>query len=398
MKYSRKIIVRGLFLLLPATLLPLNVSLAAIEEFSPYAYGRVVHDSNIFRVSGDTTDQQSDTIGHLGVGLESDWKLSRQHLLLDALVDRAKYDGQGQLDHTYIDGLANWAWQVGNLWDGNLGYEYKKELSSFTEQLVPTKDMRTTHRGFWNGGYQIHPDWKVSAGVDYADVSYQDRNFLDRKTTTGSLAVQYKNTRNTYVGVAGDYAKNDLKDLEIAPGTSVNSDYNVATISGIFSWEGSEKSSLEARLGYTDVRYDDLNDLDFQGTTGRLIYHWTLTEKTRMDAEIWRETTSLNNEITSYVLQKGVSIKPVWLATPKIKVRGRVAYTNDDFKARNDVAAAVGVQRRNDDTWKYGIGTTWSPRPYFNLSLDYRRETRDSSINARDYNDDMFIATIRFQL
>jgi hypothetical protein len=377
--------------------LPVNVSLAAIEKFNPYAYGKVVYDSNIFRVSGDTQDQQSDTVGHVGAGVKSDWKLSRQHLLLDALVDRAEYDSRSELDHTRLDGTAAWAWQVGSLWDGNLGYGYKKELSSFTQQLVPTKDMRTTHRGFWSGGYQIHPDWKILAGLDYADVSYQDRNFLDRKTTTGALAVQYRNTRNTYVGVAADYARNDLKGFEIAPGISVNSDYDVATISGTFRWEGSEKSTLEAKLGYTDVRYDDLHDLDFQGTTGRLIYHWTLTAKTRMDIEIWRETTSLYDEITSYVLQKGIRVAPSWAATPKISVRGSVVYTTDDFKARNDVASLAGLERRNDDTWSYNIGATWSPRQYFNLSLTYDRETRDSSIDFRDYNDDRISVTARLQ-
>ncbi len=392
MRHFRGIIISGLFLL-PVVLLPVNVCLAAIEKFNPYVYGKVLYDSNIFRVSGDTTDQQSDTVRNLGAGLNADWKLSRQHLLLDALVDRAKYDARSELDHTRINGRGTWAWQVGNLWSGKLGYEYKKVLSSFTQQLVPIKDMRTTHRSFWSGGYQIHPDWTVSAGLDYADVSYQERNVLDRKTSTGTLAVQYKNTRNTYVGVQGDYAKNDLKNFDIAPGISVNNDYDVVTISGVFSWEGSKKSTLMAMLGYTDVSYAELKDRDFQGTTGRLTYRWALTGKTRMDIAMWRKTTSLYYEVASYVLQKGASIIPTWSASPKISVKGRIEYTNNDFKAQN----GLNRQQRDDDTWRYGFGATWSPRQYLNLSLRYDRVTRESSIDIRDYKDDMVTAKLRLQ-
>ena len=394
MRYSRDFVPRSLFLL-PAVFLPVQVSLAAVDSFRPYAFAQVLYDSNIYRVSGDFEDQESDTVGHLGAGLNADWKLSRQHLLLDAVVDRAKYDAQGELDHTRLDGRATWAWEVGNLWNGDLGYHYNKELSSFDEQLVPEKDMRTTHSGFWSAGYQIHPDWKLIAGLQYDDASYQKRDFLDRKTSTGKLEVQYRNTRSTYVGLRTEYAKNDLRDLDIAPGVSINNDYNQTTISGVFYWQGTDKSALEANLGYTDVKYDELNDRDFQGSTGRLTYHWAATGKTNLDLAIWRETSSLYDEITTYVLQKGVSIRPTWSATPKITVTGDVSYTNDDFKGRNDLASVVGAQRRDDDTWFYGLGATWQPRDYVQVSLNYRRETRDSSIDVVDYNDDQVDARVQ---
>jgi hypothetical protein len=288
------------------------------------------------------------------------------------------------------------AWQVGNLWNGDLGYGYKRDLSSFEQQLTTEKDMRTTHTGFFNAGYQIHPDWKMLGAFEYGDTSYQERDFLDRDTTSGTFAVLYSNTRNTRVGVSANHAKNDLRDTNIAPGISVDNDYDTTTISGVFRWQGSVKSALEARLGYTYLRYDDLNDRDFEGSTGRLKYKWGLTAKTKIDFDIWRETTSLYDEITSYVLQKGISIKPAWSATPKISITGEASYTNDDFKGRDDIVVALGGQRRDDDTFRYSIGASWQPRNYFRASLNYRREERDSSIDGRDYDNDQVDATVRF--
>ena len=87
------------------------------------------------------------------------------------------------------------------------------------------------------------------------DVSYQERKRLDRDASSGSLEVQYRNTLNTRVGVRGKYTKNDLKDENIG-GVTIDNDYDETEISGVFYWEGTAKSALEARVGYVDVSYN----------------------------------------------------------------------------------------------------------------------------------------------
>jgi len=378
-----------------AMLSPVGVSMAAIDQFEPYVFARVLYDSNLFRVSGDVNDEEDDTITHLGGGLKSDLKLSRQHLLLDLEVDRALYKDFDDLDHTRVDGRGTWVWRVGNLWSGNLGYGYQRRMSSFDEQFVREKDMRTTNTGFLDAGYQIHPDWRLKAGVNYNDVSYQDRKRLDRDATAGLFEVQYKNTRNSRVGVRVKYTDNDLREQNVLR-IRVNNDYTETEISGVFYWEVTGKSSLEANLGYTDQSFDELDDRDFQGTTGRLTYHWKVTGKTKLDFSVWRETSTRSDEIVTYVLEKGVQIKPNWQVTPKIAIYGGVSYVDGDFKAQNEIVTALGGERRSDDTWKYSIGTRWQPRQFVQLSLSYRREDRDSSIDVRDFTTDQVDARVKF--
>jgi len=340
-----------------AMFLPVGVSVAALEKFEPYAYARVLYDSNIFRASGDFNDDEEDeTVGHLGAGVSADLKLSRQHLLLDLEVDRAKYDNFDDLDHTRVDGVGTWAWQVGNLWSGNLGYEYQRKLRSFEEQFIREKDMKTTKTSFFDAGYQLHPDWRLEAGFNYRDISYQDRNRLDRDSITGLFEVQYSNTRNTRIGVRTRYTDNDLSEDNLL---GISNDYTETEISGVFYWEGSGKSSLEARLGYTDQKFDDLDERDFQGTTGRLSFRWKATGKTKVDFSVWRETSNLSSEITTYVLRKGAEIRPIWSVTPKVSVFGAASYFEDDFKGDNEIVTALGGQRRNDDNWRFRIGSRW---------------------------------------
>ncbi len=102
--------VRGL-LVVTLVLAPFTAAFAVLDEFSPYVYSRVVYDSNLFRVSGKQeaedllgSNKKDDTIGYLGVGMKSDLKLSRQHLLLNADVATVKYDRYNDLDNTQTKG------------------------------------------------------------------------------------------------------------------------------------------------------------------------------------------------------------------------------------------------------------------------------------------------------
>jgi exopolysaccharide biosynthesis operon protein EpsL len=380
---------------IPLAISPVSVSLAALDKFEPYVFTGVMYDSNLFRRS---SNEESDTIWHVGAGFESDLKLSRQHLVLDIELDRSLYNTNDQLDNTSIDGRAAWQWEVGNLWSGNLGYDYDKRLNSYTETFDTEKDMRTTQTGFFDAGYQLHPDWRLVGGADVVDVSYDERTQLDRKVNSGLLEVQYQNTLNTRVGLRGRYSVNELNDTNIG-GISISNDYDMTALSGVFYWEGSALSALELLLGYTDINYDEtsdeIGDRDFDGVSGRLTYHWILTGKTKLDISAWREPSTLNDEIQDYVLAQGVSIRPIWKATTKITVRGEILYENDDFKARNDVLDSLGEQKRKDNNWLFSIRGNWEPRRNIDVSVGYRYKDRDSTIDVRDFKDNQVDARVQ---
>ena len=397
--------VRSLFVL-AAVLSPVSHSFAALDKFEPYAFAGVLLDSNIFRLSGDEeararfgSTNRNDTVGNLGAGFKSDLKLSRQHLLLDAEVDRVIYDTYDDLDHTKVNGKAAWVWQVGNLWSGNLGYGYLRDMRSFDQRTVLDpdpleKDMRTRQVGFVDAGYQLHPDWELVGGLEYSDVSYQDRKILDRDATSGRFEVLYRNTLNSRVGVRVKYADNDLKEREIE-GIEINNDYKETQISGVLYWEASGKSALEANLGYTKQSFDDFDGRDYNGSTGRLKYFWQMTGKTKLDFSVWRVTSTQSDEVTTYVLTKGASIAPTWSVTPIFNLTGKIQYEDVDYKGQNDIVTALGGPRRDDDIWQLGVTADWDPRRYLRLSLGYKYVDRDSSIDVNDYDYNQVDAKVR---
>lgn len=385
-----KITILKSLLLLSVIASPYRISYAALDDFSPYAYTRVLYDSNVFRLSDDVDADEvliggskDDTITHLGLGLTSDLKLSRQHLLFDLNLDRAVYNKNDELDHTAVNGRAVWSWLAGSQLSGNLGYRYKRELSSFTESDVRVKDMRTRGMVYLDAGYEFHPDWRLEGGVSYSDVTYQQRTNLDREISTTQFEVQYKNTLNTKVGVRFLHSSYDLKaDID---------DYEEDEISGVLYWEGSGKSALEARLGYIDLSYKNAEDRDFNGMSANLIYHWMLTGKTKLNISAWRETSSKDSEISTYVISQGVSIRPIWSATRIISLEGEAKYENEDFKGDNPTDG----EQRSDDTLLLRVSANWDPRRNIRVSLGYRMEHRDSNFNLRDFDDNQVSLSAR---
>ena len=97
------------------------------------------------------------------------------------------------------------------------------------------------------------------------------------------------------------------------------------------------------------------------------------------------------------MLAQGISISPTWKITSKVSLDGELLYNNDDFKARNDIITPLGFQRRDDDTWLFSVTANWDPRNYLRLSVGYRKENRDSSIDERDFDDNQVDAKVRVQ-
>jgi hypothetical protein len=115
-----------------------------------------------------------------------------------------------------------------------------------------------------------------------------------------------------------------------------------------------------------------------------------------MNLAIWRETSSLGDEITTYVLSQGISLKPAWSVTRKISLQGELSFKNDDFKGEEDARRALSLEKREDDTWIYGVSAKWTPRDFVSVRLGYRNENRDSSVSSDDFKDDQLDAEVRF--
>lgn len=356
--------------------------------------GGLYHDSNLFRLS-DTVNPQavlgttdkSDTVARIGLGLKADLPVSRQRLLLDAKVDDYKYDRFGFLDHAEYRAGATWQWQVTSLWSGDVGYNRQRYLASLAELQSRTKDLITVDHAFANAGYLLTPRWRARGGLDRYEYSHGDvtLNTLENRTNSATAGLDYLTPGGNSVGGQVKYTNGQYPNRQLVAGSLVDNEYNETETSAVTHWVVTGKSTLDARLGYTNRTHKQVPQRNFSGATGRLSYDWTPGAKTLLNFSAWRELRAVEEIAASYVLSKGISFGPNWAPTPKLVFQARLLRETRDYDGDPGFALA-GAPKREDVFRGARLSAGYTPRRNIELAIAVEKGERDSNIVGRDYD------------
>lgn len=371
------------------------------RDIGPYVYGGSLYDSNVFRFSGEdearaqTGDtNMSDVITRGGAGLRARIPVSLQTMRFSGWLERDHYSRFDELDHTAANADAAWDWQAGRRFSGTLDAGYSRGIARFEEFQQLEKDLRTGRRASADAGMRFANDWKATVGADWHSTSYDRRDFLDRRETTTFGEVQYESLVNTRLGLRGEHTVGNLDQTDTLPdGSVVSNDFTQNRYSFVAGWEGSSKSYLKARLGYTQRSYDEVPARDFSGVTARATYHWQPTVLTGFRFSAWRELQSLDDAISTYVVSRGVSVEPIWKPTTLVTVRGELAAARRDFQGNR--GASTGSDRV-DKVRTVGVGIDYALRRNLALSLDAKHEFRNSNQSRSDYDYNQVAAGIGY--
>lgn len=376
---KKKLIAAGV--IFSTVVLPL--AQAQEDAFTPYVFARIIKDDNLFRLSNDDealavigSTKLDETIQQLGAGFKADLPFSRQRLKANAVLYQADYSNFDSLDHTGSDLSSVLNWEIGNLFAGDLGLKYSRQLARFYELQAVTKDMRTRKTLFATGGYRFHPSWRAVVDFSLVDLSQAQRSELDRSEFSKAAELQWSTTARTRLGTRIRHTKGNFDDSQIVSGSQIDNDFSEMEYSVVLYWERSKKSLFEGRVGVTqrDAKSDAK---DFNGSTGQLNYAWLITDKTRIDSAIWRKTTT-REELTVFVVANGLSIAPKWSATRKIQLGATLEYEARDFKGTSDSVALV-EGTREDTVRSFGLSASYNPQDNIAFSMGYDKERRDSN-------------------
>ncbi len=347
------------------------------DTIHPYAYARVLQDDNIFRFNAN---EKKDTRTSVGAGVDALLKLSRQQINLGAQFERVSYDKADNLDHNRMNLNGDLNWVVGSDWRGNFGVEYRESIASFNENEteIRSRNDRTTLVSEGHVGYSLSPRWDVIGSMKTARLRIDERPDSDFDTVNYSADLRYATGARTKVGVRVGRVDIDFEKDGIIESDSVSRDVSTSTLSGTFSWEGSTKSSLDASVGWTDTKYDELTNNDFSGQSSRINYLWKTTSKSQIRFSLWRTAGTTRLEVDSLVVTQGVSIRPQWKITPKLSSTMRLEYNKIDFRGDVDVLS-LGDARREDtiNSISFGVGYQISRV----IKLDFRFVTHDRESN-----------------
>ncbi|HSO05786.1 MAG TPA: XrtB/PEP-CTERM-associated polysaccharide biosynthesis outer membrane protein EpsL [Pelomicrobium sp.] len=349
------------------------------DVFSPYAFAGYTYDDNLLRLpdgvsapAGDGTPRRGDQVLHYGAGLILDKPISRQRFYANLAYRQDEYNHFSQLDLGAPAVDAYWAWQVGNLWSGTLGYERTRALSSFDDLLVPQKNIRTQQRYYFRPRYELAASLRVKGALEYHELD-NDR-FVDanREDTAYELGIERVAAELGTLGLFVRHVDGDYPERAAAPllsGTGFEqTDFDLR-----FDWRITGASRLVGRAGYTDR---DAPGESFGGITGRMLWDWVPTGKTTVAVVVRREFEYPEDRLGNGALVQAVSVEPKWNATAKISF-GAFA----EYRERDRALSPIDERYR-----LLGLSATYAPNDNLQLSLSYLRDRRRTDLPVLDYD------------
>lgn len=371
-----------------------------VQAMKPYVSGKYQYDNNLFRLPDRSTAEQlygkrqlDDRFYTLEAGMNGEINWSKQNVLLQGFIFRNYYDEFSENDYTGGEANVIWNWQTGEKWTGDLGYTFDRQQRDYSNQvtaaglanppasLSDVNNIRERNSVLGSVRYALGDSYSLYTKGELTDVSFSNRNAfgesLDLERSAVNVGGDYIAENGNRVGIDAEWLQGNYDDL----GTQ---DYDEFTLSPTANWEISDKTRLRGRAGYTKRDYDDARQEDYDGLSGRITLVRNPQEPTNLRASIYRELSTLNDDITNYAIIDGWSIEPTFAVGGKSAVRLRGEYQNRDFEG-SSTSNPTNRADREDDLVTLEIAYDWAFSRIASLTTTLTYQNRNSNLNTEDY-------------
>lgn len=366
----------GAALVLPATPVFAQIS----DTLRPYLYTRITFDDNVFRAENNPAE---DTITRLGAGVDVDVPVSRQRFGGALRGEQAMYNENDNLDHRNAEARALWNWVVGSRWSGDLSYRYLNTIASFDETAGRTKNNRTDTRAFGSASFLLTPDWELVGSYMAETTRIENRAQVDNDTGTLSGELRIALGPRTRIGARLSQSTADFLYLEDVNGVLVSNDYTAYNGSGTFYWQGTGKSSLTARIGFTNVQHEQITSRDVSSEAHRLDYLWAVTAATNLNFAVWRDASN-REEVAGVVVSNGVEFRPSWRATELLELSLQAFYEEIEYEGDVTYIQRLG-ETRQDDFSRLTATMSYDITRMTNVFVSYSQVDRESNNPGSSY-------------
>ena len=359
------------------------------DTFKPYLVSSLKYDSNLLRLSKSETvgkNSKSDFMQQVRAGIDIDWKISRQQVLVKADLNQNWFDTYSELNYFGYSLLGQWNWEWGNDLKGEIGYSNKKVLGSFNQINRLINNLQTEENYFAEGAYEISSSWYLQAGLSRNDLTFSDtvRQLGNRREDTLELGLQYLNPLNNMLGFKmtitdGLYPKRHFSGISRLDNAYIRTAYHIEGV-----WHYSVKTRIDGQVGYTQQEFDHLHTRNFSEVTARATVYWQPTGKTGLLFGGWREIAPAENLTSSFVLSQGLRLIPSWSVTPKITLNMFLSYEKQDFLGDPGFVAG-NTSTQKDQIAKIGLNLYYKPFANTEMTAVIKHEDRDSNKPSRTY-------------
>lgn len=380
--------------LFPALVLaPFPAAALFKDRVEVFAAENVTYDDNVFRLSPDVdtrsaigSDHRSDTISTTSVGASLDLPYSLQRFQANYTWFANRYHRFDQLNFNGHTARAAWLWAVTPELTGDLGYTDTRTLANFANLIgTRARDILRTKQGFANAVWFPVATWRIHAGAASIDQRHDDptQRFNDIETATGVAGISYVTPRDDRLGIEGRVERGRSPHDEFRA-TLLDNAYHQDSVGVVGHWIATGHSTVDGRVDWVRRDYDQRSTRDFSGATFRAAHTWTPTGKVTVVSSIYRDLGPVVDvQSGSFVLVKGVAVKPSWAATDKLTLGGDAEYNIWEYRG-DPIGGDFTHHVRT-----FGLNLTYQATPKIQLQGGYLHEMRTSTAALADYKDDV---------
>jgi len=373
---------------------------AQTDDASPFYVGGslgVAHVSNVFR---QPNTNNSDTVVSAGLLAGLDQRFGRQHLTLDGVLQNNRYATNSDLNNQSYSLRSALAWQtVGHL-SGTLSATSSRSLADFNigGGVDPIFKKNTERNDEYAAlvrlgvltRYSLEAGW-TRKQRDFSAPEYDRFAYSQNTAQFGVYAMPGGNLRLGLVGrhTRGQYPRYPT-GLVFNPATlkfevrSEPDDYTRNDFDFTTNWDTGGSSSLNTRLSRSRLRHSLDALRDFSGTTGAVGWNWRPTGKIQLGVQYSRDTGQESTGLAADVNRLYTS----WRLSGSYALTGKLSLNASTNRNRSHRAgdAAIQLPEAFDNDKAYSLGLSWALSRGLNLSCQYNRASRDSSVPQYVYS------------
>jgi exopolysaccharide biosynthesis operon protein EpsL len=360
-------------------------------EFQPYVRAGVLYDDNLFRFASKTEasaagfNEQSDRVNTLDAGAQLNLRISRQLVRVNAGINDNKYNRYDFLDNTGKSYGITWDWRLGNDVYGDLSTSNSQSIAGFNDNDIIVRNLRTFKRQRASINWNVLSTWTLYSIAEYSDFENEEAIFqpLDREDDSYEVGTRFQTTSGTQVGLFYKHLKSDFIN-RVGTSALIFGRENEQDQYGLnLAWLPTLKTRFSGQI--STIRFTRENALqnNFNGLNQRWNLDYALSSKTSLGLTAYRELTSVDDLLSTYVLFKGAGANANWNATSKLNFNTSYGVGKREFLGGSSVFS-VPVERE-DNTKRFGLNMAYAPTEHASLQLRYVNEDRVSNINSFAY-------------
>jgi exopolysaccharide biosynthesis operon protein EpsL len=292
-------------------------------DIKPYVAVSEVYDDNLFRVSGKDealavlgTDKMSDQSRRTEAGVDVDWKISRQHVLLSMNFNQNKFDRFSFLDNNGSTKRLAWNWVIGSHLGGELSISENKSMGGFTEINNPALNMHTDKRKLMSINWDFHPDWRLHLQRDETEYANSQKSFRtsDRTDVAHEAAIQYTTSAGNRISLSAREVDTQYDQRDAFSAFFFGNGNQQRELGLNVTWMPSGKTRLNGRIARVERSYEEFTQRDVNAWAGNVGVDWQPTGKTTLSVAASRGIDAVDDLASTYVQNDTFSISPAQLS------------------------------------------------------------------------------------